>query len=251
MAAGGVTALFALISFAALREFVTLTPTRRADHAAVAAAFFIVLPVQYGLIWSGNHEIAAAVVPIYAFILLPILAAHRGDITDYAARVAQLQWGLMTAVYSLAHVPAVLTLRIPGFEGRGLLLVAFLLAVVQASDVLQYIWGKLLGRRRIAPSLSPNKTVEGTAFGIASATLIGAGLWWLTPFSPWQAGTAALVLSLAGFAGGLVMSAIKRDRGVKDWGWMIAGHGGVLDRLDSVVFAAPLFFQILRFGWAA
>ena len=156
---------------------------------------------------------------------------------------------LMISVFSLSHVPALLGLKIPGYEGRNLLLIAFLILVVQSSDVLQYIWGKLLGRHKIAPELSPSKTVEGFAGGVASATILGSLLWWITPFSPWQAGAIALLISLMGFFGGLVMSAIKRDRGVKDWGDLIEGHGGMLDRIDAVVFAAPVFFHVTRYWW--
>lgn len=164
-------------------------------------------------------------------------------------RVAEVQWGLMICIFCTSHVPALLTLQIPDYEGRQLLLIAFLVLVVQSSDVLQYVWGKLLGSRKIAPLLSPSKTVEGFVGGVASATLIGAALWWITPFTPWQAGIMALIVTLMGFLGGLVMSAIKRDRGVKDWGHMIEGHGGMLDRLDSVIFAAPIFFHITRYWW--
>jgi phosphatidate cytidylyltransferase len=163
--------------------------------------------------------------------------------------VSQVQWGLMICVFCVSHVPALLTLEIPAYEGRGLLLIAFQVLVVQSSDVLQYVWGKLLGRRKVAPLLSPSKTWEGLIGGVASATLLGAALWWLTPFSPIQAGLMALLINLMGFFGGLVMSAIKRDRGVKDWGHMIAGHGGMLDRLDSVIFAAPIFFHVTRYWW--
>jgi phosphatidate cytidylyltransferase len=146
-------------------------------------------------------------------------------------------------------VPALLTLDIPGFGGRNLLLIVFLVLVVQSSDVLQYIWGKLFGRHTIAPDVSPSKTLEGLIGGVASATAIGAALWWITPFKPWQSALIALAINVMGFLGGLVMSAIKRDRGVKDWGDMIEGHGGMLDRLDSVVFAAPVFFHITRYWW--
>ncbi|MGE0714323.1 MAG: phosphatidate cytidylyltransferase [Alphaproteobacteria bacterium] len=245
----GVVLLFALASFAALREFVTLTPTRRGDHWALAAAFFVVLPLQYWLIgieWYGLYSIF---IPVWVFLLLPVAAALRGDTQRFMARVAELQWGLMIAVFCVSHVPALLTLPIPGYEGRNVLLVVFLVLVVQASDVLQYVWGKLAGRRKIAPSLSPSKTVEGFAGGVASAVALGAALWWITPFAPWQAAAMALVITLMGFLGGLVMSAIKRDRGVKDWGRMIEGHGGMLDRLDSVIFAAPIFFHLTRYWW--
>jgi phosphatidate cytidylyltransferase len=164
-------------------------------------------------------------------------------------RIAEMQWGLMVCVYCISHVPALVTLTIPGNEGRGLMLIAFLVLVVQASDVLQYVWGKLLGRTRVAPNLSPSKTWEGLIGGVLSATLIGALLSVITPFSMVEAAMLALVITLMGFLGGLVMSAIKRDRGVKDWGRMIEGHGGMLDRMDSVVFAAPVFFHLVRYVW--
>lgn len=245
----GVILLFAFASFAGLREFLTLTTTRRGDHWALAAAFFVVLPLQYYLVWIEWYGLYSIFIPVYVFLLLPLIAALRGDTTHFMARVAELQWGLMIAVFCLSHVPALLTLPIPGFAAKKLLLVAFFVLVVQASDVLQYVWGKLLGRHRIAPLLSPSKTIEGFAGGILSATALGAALWSMTPFPPWHAALMALVITLMGFCGGLVMSAIKRDRGVKDWGWMISGHGGMLDRLDSMIFAAPVFFHLTRYWW--
>ncbi|MDJ0948185.1 MAG: phosphatidate cytidylyltransferase [Alphaproteobacteria bacterium] len=245
----GAILLFALLSFAALREFITLTHTRRGDHWALFAAFFVVLPVQYALIADAWYGLYSVFIPVYAFLLLPIVSSLRGDPQHFLERVAEVQWGLMICVFCLSHVPALLTLDIPGYEGRNLLLIAFLVMVVQISDVLQYVWGKLLGRHKIAPTLSPSKTVEGFVGGVLSATALGAGLWWITPFNPWQASLLALAITVMGFLGGLVMSAIKRDRGVKDWGWMIEGHGGVLDRLDSVIFAAPIFFHLVRYWW--
>jgi phosphatidate cytidylyltransferase len=245
----GVIVLFALASLASLREFITLTPTRRGDHLALAVAFFVALPLQYYFIWIDWYGLYSVFIPVYMFLLLAIIAALRQDTKDFMGRVAETQWGLMISVFSLSHVPALLGLNIPGYEGRNLLLIAFLVLVVQSSDVLQYIWGKLLGRHKIAPELSPSKTVEGFVGGVVSASMLGALLWWITPFSPWQAGLMALMITLLGFCGGLVMSAIKRDRGVKDWGWMIEGHGGVLDRLDSVIFAAPVFFHTIRYFW--
>ena len=174
----------------------------------------------------------------------------RGAGRNFLNRVAETQWALMICVYCASYVPALLMLEIDGYAGRNILLIAFLVIVVQLSDVLQYTWGKLLGRHKVAPRLSPSKTWEGLLGGVASATLIGASLWWITPFSPWQAALMALIITLCGFFGGLVMSAIKRDRGVKDWGHLIAGHGGFIDRLDSVVFSAPIFFHLTRFFWS-
>lgn len=247
---GGVIVLFWLISFYALREFMTLAYTRRGDHAAIAVAFFIALPVQYFLIWIEWYGLYSIFIPVYAFLVLPILAAVGGDTQRFLERTSKVQWGLMISVFCISHVPALLTLPITGFEGRNLLLIAFLVIVVQGSDVLQYVWGKLLGKRKVAPALSPSKTWEGLVGGVASATALGAALAWATPFTPWEAAGLAFMICAMGFFGGLVMSAIKRDRGVKDWGTMIEGHGGMLDRLDSVVFAAPVFFHAVRYGWA-
>jgi phosphatidate cytidylyltransferase len=244
---GGVILLFAFASFAALREFMTLTPTRRGDHWALAATFFVGLPLQYYLVYIDWYGLYTVFIPVYGFLLLPIIAALNGDTTRFLERIAFVQWGLMICVFCVSHVPALLTLQIPGFEGRNLLLIAFLVMVVQGSDVLQYVFGKLFGRHKVAPDLSPSKTWEGLIGGVASATALGAALWWITPFTPVQAAGMALVICLLGFFGGLVMSGIKRDRGVKDWGRMIEGHGGMLDRLDSVIFAAPIFFHLTRF----
>lgn len=246
----GVLVLFAILSFAALREFLTLTVKRRGDHWALAMAFFVILPVQYiliGIDWYGMYSIF---IPVYGFLFLPILSVLRGETDAFLNRVAETQWGLMICVFAASHVPALLTLQIPGYEGKSILLIAFLVFAVQFSDVMQYVWGKMLGRHKIAPSLSPSKTWEGFIGGTLTASLAGAGLWWLTPFTPLQAFLMALIITLMGFFGGLVMSAIKRDRGVKDWGHLIAGHGGFIDRLDSVVFSAPVFFHLTRYFWS-
>ena len=245
----GVTLLFLFISFAALREFMSLTYTRGGDHNALAATFFLVLPTQYLLIYLGWYGLYSIFIPVYVFLFLPIVVVVAGDTKRFLERAAKMQWGLMICVFCISHVPALLTLEIRGFEGRDLLLIAFLVLVVQSSDVLQYVWGMLFGRRKVAPLVSPSKTWEGLIGGVASATALGAALFWITPFGLWQAALMALVINVMGFFGGLVMSAIKRDRGVKDWGHMIEGHGGMLDRLDSVVFAAPVFFHLTRYFW--
>ena len=246
---GGVIVLFALLSFFALREYITLCYTRRGDHLVLLLAFFIALPVQYALIWIDWYGLYSIFIPVYAFLLLPIFAALGADTTRFLERASKVQWGLMICVFCLSHVPAIMTLSIPGYDGRNLLLIAFLVLVVQGSDVLQYIWGKLLGKHKVAPELSPSKTWEGLIGGVVSATILGAALHGITPFTALEAALVALVICLMGFFGGLVMSAIKRDRGVKDWGSMIEGHGGILDRVDSVVFAAPIFFHMVRYGW--
>ncbi|HET6345558.1 MAG TPA: phosphatidate cytidylyltransferase, partial [Myxococcota bacterium] len=206
--------LFAFLSFLALREYITLIPTRRGDHRALVWSFFIITPLQYFLIGIDWYGLVAILIPVFVFVLIPTRIAMAGDTTDFLERAAKIQFGLMICVYCLSYAPALLMLQIPGYEGEGAKLLLFLVIVVQASDVLQYVYGKLFGRRKIAPAVSPNKTWEGFAGGIATATLLGTALWWATPFTPLEAAGLSLVIALMGFAGGLVMSAIKRDAGV-------------------------------------
>jgi len=239
--------LFAISSAFALREFITLTPTRPGDHLPLVVCFYVLLPVQYWLIADNWYNLFAIFLPVYGFLLLPVLTALSGETENFLERVTKIQWGLMITVYCISYAPALLLVAVPGFKDQNLLLMIFLLIVVQLSDVLQYVFGKLFGRHKIAPNVSPSKTVEGFVGGGAGATAIGAALWWITPFSPLQACAMAGVIVIAGFLGGLALSAVKRSIGAKDWGSMIEGHGGMLDRLDSVSFAAPVFFHLTRY----
>ena len=245
----GTIVLFFLVSFAALREFLSLVESRRADHRVMVACFYGLLPLQYWFVLTDWYGMFSIFIPIYGFLLLPIIASFGGDTGNFLARTAKIQWAVMISVFCLSHVPALMNLKIDGFEGSNILLLVWLVAVVQASDVLQYIWGKLMGKRKIMPTLSPSKTVAGTVGGIASATLLAAAMYRITPFAPWQAALIGLIVCIMGFLGGLVLSAIKRDRGVKDWGNLINGHGGMLDRVDSICFAAPVFFHVVRYYW--
>lgn len=245
----GVIVLFAFISFQSLREYISITYTRRGDHRSLLWSFFFFLPLQYYLIWMDWYGLFSILIPVYGFLLLPISASLGSDTMRFLERTAKVQWGLMICVYCLSYVPALLTLDIPGYTGLDPLLIVFLILVAQSSDVLQYVWGKLFGKHKVSPSISPSKTVEGLVGGVLSSTGVGAALWWITPFNPWQAALIALTVTILGFFGGLVMSAIKRDRGIKDWGSLIEGHGGMLDRVDSISFSAPVFFHIVRYWW--
>jgi phosphatidate cytidylyltransferase len=234
------------MSFLALREYVTLLPTRRADHRTLFWAFFIFTPLQYFLIGIQWYGMFAILIPVFAFLFVPARLAIAGNTESFLERASTIQWGLMICVYCLSYTPALLILQIPGY-GRPAKLMLYLVLVDQLSDVMQYVWGKMLGRHKIAPVVSPNKTWEGFVGGVLSATAIGTALWWMTPFTPVVAAAVSVAITLTGFAGGLTMSAIKRDRGVKDYGTLIKGHGGILDRMDSMCFAAPVFFHIVRY----
>jgi len=246
----GTVILFGLISFLALREFITMTPTKPGDHRALFWVFFVITPIQYAVIAFNWYGFFSIFIPVYAFLFIPMRSVVAGDCDRFLERTAKIQWGLMICVYCVSHAPALLYLDIPGYRGQNAKLLMYFVAVVQMSDVLQYVWGKLLGRRKIAPNVSPNKTLGGLLGGVFTATFIGAALYRLTPFTPLQSAGMSLVLTLLGFAGGLVMSAIKRDRGVKDYGNLIEGHGGVMDRIDSLCYSAPVFFHLTRFYFA-
>ena len=242
----GSIALFGLVSFLALREFVTLTPTHRVDHRVLLLMFFAAIPLQYSYIALDAYALFALTLPTAGIFSVLLLLALAGVTDRYTERAAQICLGLMLCVYAISYAPALLMLDMPGGGAENAKLFLFLLIVVESSDVLQYLWGKAIGSRPIAPTVSPGKTVEGFIGGIASATCLGWMLSSLTPFLPWQAAAVSLGITLAGFAGGLAMSAIKRDRRVKDFGTAIAGHGGVLDRIDSLCFAGPVLFHLTR-----
>lgn len=242
----GSIVLFAIVSFLALREFITLVHSSRGDHRALVLAFFIFTPLQYVLVAVEWYGFFAILIPVYVLILVPTTMVIAGDTERFLERAATIQWGLMICVYCVSYAPALLLLDVEG-DAPNALLLFFLVVVVQISDVAQYIWGKTLGRHKVAPRVSPNKTWEGFVGGVLTATAAGAALYWATPFSLAAAAGMAFVICLAGFAGGLTMAAIKRDRGVKDYGTLLPGHGGVLDRIDSLTFAAPIFFHLTRF----
>jgi phosphatidate cytidylyltransferase len=239
--------LFGLISFLALREYMTLVPTRRGDHRTLFWSFFVIMPLQYLLIGMQWYGFAAILIPVLAFVYVPTRIAIAGDTAHFLERAAKIQFGIMMCAYCLSHAPALLLLKIPGYEGQDARLLLYLVIVDQMSDALQFVWGKLIGRNKIAWRVSPNKTWEGLFGGNLSATLLGAALWWATPFTPLQSAGMAFTICILGSCGSLVMSAIKRDIGIKDFGRVIEGRGGLLDRIDSLCFAAPVFFQLVRY----
>ena len=240
----GLFMLYLLLSFVALREYISLTPLPRADHRTLTWVFFVILPLHYIFAWAPWYGMFTIFIPVYAFIFIPIRSALAGEVDRFLERTSRIQWGVLTCVYFLSHLPMLLYLPIPGYAGQNAKLLFFVVLITQMSDVFQYVVGKTMGRRKIAPNVSPGKTWEGLLGGGMLAVALGASLWWSTPFSPAGAAVVSLLLVVAGFLGGLVMSCVKRSIGAKDWGRGIPGHGGVLDRLDSLLFAAPVFFHL-------
>jgi phosphatidate cytidylyltransferase len=239
---------FALISFLALKEYFTLIPTRSADHRALFWAY-LAIPVQYvwiGMEWYGMFIIW---IPVYAFLFLPMRLVLTGETEGFLRSAGTIHWGLMSTVFAVSHVAFLLVLpEEVNPQGGGPALVLFLVILTETNDVAQYVWGKALGRRKALPSVSPGKTIEGLLGGVLTTLLLA----WLlapvlTPLNTLQSLTAGAIIGMAGFVGDVVISAVKRDIGVKDSGALIPGHGGILDRLDSLTYTAPLFFHFIYY----
>jgi len=237
---------FGFVSFLALKEYLTLAPTRRSDSIPLLW-MYAAIPLQYiwvGMSWYGMFIIF---IPIYVFLFLPTHMVIIGDTKGFLHSASVMHWGMMTTVFALSHVAFLLIL--PGIGvSVGALLVIFLVALTELNDIAQYLWGKTLGRTKIIPKVSPNKTVAGLVGGVVTTSLLAVILGpLLTPMNWIHALGAGVIISLSGFCGDVVMSAIKRDFGVKDSGSLLPGHGGILDRLDSLIYTAPLFFHFFYY----
>jgi phosphatidate cytidylyltransferase len=240
--------LFVVVSFLALREFLSLAPARPEDRLIILGSYLVV-PMSYGLIAINEYGIYLVFVPVWVFLVTPFLMSAMGETRNYLQRAASFHWGQVTCVYAIGFI--VWLMRTPAdlpMPAGPAGLVFLLLLATEANDVAQYCWGKLFGRRKIMPRVSPNKTWEGFLGGWATT---GALIWFVGPIFAPLAGMnlaiMAVVLPLAGFAGDVTMSAVKRDLGVKDTSQLIPGHGGILDRIDSLTFTTPLYFHLMTF----
>ncbi|TPG24393.1 phosphatidate cytidylyltransferase [Variovorax guangxiensis] len=269
---GVATLLFAFIAFFALREFITLSPTRRGDHRSLILAFFVVLPVQFILVGTARFDLFTVFIPVYVFIAIPVVSALANDPSHFLERNAKLQWGIMVCVYGMSHVPALLLLSFPDYEGKSAFLVFFLVFVVQTCMVVQHLIARRyaylpadtadaapsgphgtlqrwLAREPFAPNVSRSFNWVSWGVGMAIASVVGALLSFITPFKFGQALAMALIACVTGSMGHLVMKALKRDRGIPNWGQKgvgVTGANGLLDRVDALCFAAPIFFHSVR-----
>ena len=243
------TVLFAIVGFFALREFITLSPTRRGDHRSLVLAFFVVLPLQFTIVGSRMFDLFTVFIPVYVFLALPVVSALANDPERFLERNAKLQWGIMVCVYGMSHVPALLLLDFPGYREKGAFLVFFLVFVVQTCMLVQHLVGQRFPHKPVAPQVSQSFQWASWLAGVAAGGLAGGLLSFITPFKPGQALGMALLACFAGSLGHLVMKALKRDRGVTSWGMQgmsVTGAGGLLDRVDALCFAAPVFFHSTR-----
>jgi phosphatidate cytidylyltransferase len=244
----GSTLLFGLVSFVALREFVTLTHTRRADHRSLLLAFFVVLPLQYVLVGMRLANAFTVFIPVYVFFAIPVISALANDPFHFLERTAKIQWGITVTVYGMSHAPALLLLDLPRYRERGAFLLLFLVAVVAAAQLGQEAATRRLRRRPVARAISRSFSWRAFGIGAGSAALVGLLLSWTTPFTPLAATAMAAIAGAAGTFGEFVMKALKRDAGVRSWSGAssVTGAVGLLDRVAPLCFAAPVFFHSVR-----
>jgi phosphatidate cytidylyltransferase len=243
------TVLFAIVAFLALREFITLSPTRHGDHRSLVLAFFVVLPVQFALVIMRKFDLVTVFIPVYVFLAIPVVSALADDPQRFLERNAKLQWGIMVCVFGMSHVPALLLLKFPSYEGKNAFLVFFLVFVVQSCMIVQHLVSRRLNRPPVAPRVSRSFNWTSWLIAVGVASFVGGLMAGLTPFKPAQALAMGLIACVAGSMGHLVMKALKRDRGVTNWGSegrSITGASGLLDRVDALCFAAPVFFHSVR-----
>jgi phosphatidate cytidylyltransferase len=248
------TLLFGLIAFFALREFITLSPTRRGDHRSLVLAFFVVLPVQFWLVGTEHFDLFTVFIPVYAFLAIPVASALAGDTQRFLERNAKLQWGIMVCVYGMSHVPALLLLDFDNYEGKSAFMVFFLVLVVQTCMLVQHLVTRRLKRPPSTPAVSSSFNWYSWLLGMIFGSIVGGMFSFITPFKPCQALAMAFVACVAGSMGHLVMKALKRDRGVTAWGprgTSVTGANGLLDRVDALCFAAPIFFHSARWYFGA
>ncbi len=247
---GGIvsTLLFGLVSFLALREFVTLTHTRRGDHRSLLLAFFVVLPLQYVIVASEQFDLFTVFIPVYVFLAIPVVSALGNDPQRFLERTAKIQWGIMVCVYGMSHAPALLLLDLPDYRDRGAFLVLYLVVVVAVAQVVQEAASRRLRRRPVARAISRSFSWRAWAIGAGAAAVAGGLLYWSTPFKPWAAVIMGLIAGGSGTLGEFVMHALKRDAGVRSWGGKasVTGAVGLLDRVAPLCFAAPVFFHAVR-----
>jgi phosphatidate cytidylyltransferase len=242
------TILFAFVSFIALREFITLLHTTRADHRSLLLAFFAVLPVQFMLAGSQHLDLFTVFIPVYVFLAIPVMSALGNDPQRFLERTSKIQWGIMVCVYGMSHAPALLLLDLPRYVDRGAFLVFYLVLVVATAQLVQETVSRRLRRRPVARAISRSFSWRAWLAGALSAALVGGSLYWITPFKPIPALVLGFIASACGTLGEFVMKALKRDAGVRSWGGKasVTGAVGLLDRVAPLCFAAPVFFHSVR-----
>lgn len=247
----GILWLFGIVSFLAFKEYVSIVPGRQEDRRTLFWAY-LAIPIQYFFIAKGFKILALIFVPTYMFMFIPIRLVITGETKGFLKSLSFLHWGLMGMLYCLSHVAMFFIAKNPFFlVSERLLLIVYLLMLTECNDVAQYIFGKLLGHKKILPKISPGKTWAGFIGGLfvtcLLAYLVGAKM---TPLAPSLLLGSGCVIAVSGFFGDVTISAVKRDLRIKDTGASLPGHGGIIDRIDSLIFTAPAFYHFMNYFWA-
>ncbi|MCL9782982.1 phosphatidate cytidylyltransferase [Vibrio sp. S4M6] len=237
----------AILSFMALKEFLSIVPIRIADRRVIFWAY-LCIPLQYYWVSIGWYGMFIIFIPVYMFLYLPMVAVLVGETKGFIRSAGIIHWALMLTVFCVSHMAYLLTLPSLNLQAGSVGMILFLLSATQFNDVCQYVWGKCFGKHKIVPKVSPNKTWQGFIGGAATTTILSYFVApYLTPLSANQGLLAGLIIAFSGFIGDLVMSSVKRDLKIKDTSQLIPGHGGILDRMDSLMFTTPLFFHFIYY----
>ena len=254
-----VAAVVAIVLLVALREFFAMG-AKAGLHGYATWTILCALGIVF-MQWKstpfpgwatpdGINLIASASQPPLEFVFIlftlgaAILAlANRGGVTAALPACAISSAGLL-----LVALPFSYLVRLHGAWRVGPKLLLFTLAIVWAGDSLAYFAGRALGKHPLAPALSPKKTWEGASGNLLGASLAAGGFWWWMKIPFLDLLAPALLASAAGQVGDLLESGYKRGAGVKDSGTLLPGHGGILDRIDALIFAAPVVWYYFYFA---
>ena len=237
-----------LLSFFALRELSSISKNIRETDRKVLIWCFLSIPIQYYFAYIGHYSLFLIFIPVFMYLWIAFMLVVQGETEDISRSMSILPTQLMLTVFGVSHLAFLLSLpEIEGFKAGGRALLLFVVFITEMNDNFQFIWGKFLGRFKVVPKVSPNKTWEGLIGGVMTTVVVGYFLRFLTPFSEIEVLITCGFIAVIGFIGDVVVSAIKRDIGIKDTGSAIPGHGGLLDRIDSLAVTGPFFFHIVYF----
>lgn len=243
--------LFGFVSYLAFKEYISLTPFRQVDRRVMFWAY-IAIPIQYMYVAMGWPGMFLIFIPVYMFLIIPMRLVSLQAAKGFLASAGMMQWGLMITVFCLSHAAWLFTqptsVSSPGGPAGHVL---YLVGLTEFNDIAQFVWGKSLGRARILPKISPGKTWAGFLGGVGSTAALSALLGpMLTPMSLTVSVIIGAAIAAFGFLGDVTVSALKRDLDIKDTGGLLPGHGGILDRIDSLMFTAPLFMHFMRYYYS-
>lgn len=228
-----------LLALASFREFTRATGLWT-DKSFTWAGYLSIILIFYAVFidWYALYN----ALPIYCMLAVLAIPILRGEFEHMIQKTCLTILGILYFGWLFSHLA-----YFENMQG-GIGYIIFIIILVELNDALAATFGKLFGRHKFVPRISPNKTIEGTALSLVGILFFAHIFRFAIPeYSTWQIWVIAILISIGGTCGDLVISFIKRDLQIKDMGKLIPGHGGILDRFDSLIFVAPIFFHFTRY----